>query len=116
MALINCAECQKEVSDQAKACVHCGAPLVRATPSMKASDDMEFRNPSTGEIINIKNGAVWSLIFGVFYFLYKKVLNWALIAAVLAFLTVGISWVILPFFTNKILQKHFIKEGFTQIK
>lgn len=27
MALINCPECGKEVSDKAEACIHCGAPL-----------------------------------------------------------------------------------------
>lgn len=27
MALINCPECGKEISDRAKACPHCGAPL-----------------------------------------------------------------------------------------
>ncbi len=27
MALINCNECGKEISDQAKACPHCGMPL-----------------------------------------------------------------------------------------
>lgn len=27
MALINCPECSKEVSDKADACVHCGCPL-----------------------------------------------------------------------------------------
>jgi len=27
MALINCPECNKEVSDKASACIHCGYPL-----------------------------------------------------------------------------------------
>lgn len=27
MALINCPECGKEISDKAKACIHCGYPL-----------------------------------------------------------------------------------------
>lgn len=30
MALINCPECGREVSDQAKACIHCGYPLEKA--------------------------------------------------------------------------------------
>lgn len=28
MALIKCPECQKEVSDKAKTCIHCGYPLI----------------------------------------------------------------------------------------
>lgn len=31
MALIQCPECGKEVSDKAKACIHCGYPLVEIT-------------------------------------------------------------------------------------
>jgi DNA-directed RNA polymerase beta' subunit len=27
MALINCLECRKEISDKASACPHCGAPV-----------------------------------------------------------------------------------------
>jgi hypothetical protein len=32
MALINCPECNKQVSDQATACPHCGRPLKRTAP------------------------------------------------------------------------------------
>jgi hypothetical protein len=31
MALIHCPECQKEISDQASACPHCGHPMKRPT-------------------------------------------------------------------------------------
>lgn len=39
MALITCPECQKQISDKAPACLHCGAPLetTSATPIVKAS-------------------------------------------------------------------------------
>jgi DNA-directed RNA polymerase subunit RPC12/RpoP len=30
MALINCAECSKEISDKAEACPHCGCPVERS--------------------------------------------------------------------------------------
>ena len=30
MALIKCYECEKEISDQAPACPHCGAPVVQS--------------------------------------------------------------------------------------
>lgn len=33
MALIKCPDCEKEVSDKAKSCIHCGCPLaVTKTP------------------------------------------------------------------------------------
>ena len=30
MALINCPECEKEISDKVKACPHCGYPMESA--------------------------------------------------------------------------------------
>ena len=33
MALINCPECNREISDQAKFCPHCGYPLKNITPT-----------------------------------------------------------------------------------
>ena len=35
MALIQCHECSKEISDEALACPHCGAPKADAQPSKK---------------------------------------------------------------------------------
>ena len=31
MALINCRECGKEISDQSQQCIHCGCPVVAPT-------------------------------------------------------------------------------------
>ena len=28
MAMINCPECEKEISDKAESCIHCGFPLI----------------------------------------------------------------------------------------
>jgi len=36
MALINCSECKKEVSDKAASCPHCGAPIFIARESKAA--------------------------------------------------------------------------------
>lgn len=41
MALINCAECGKQVSDKAAACPHCGAPVVMDAPPA-ASDGAAY--------------------------------------------------------------------------
>ena len=37
MALINCPECGKEVSDKAPSCINCGLPLLTSSPSEKSS-------------------------------------------------------------------------------
>lgn len=33
MALINCSDCGKEISDSAAACIHCGRPMTAPQPS-----------------------------------------------------------------------------------
>lgn len=38
MALINCLECKREVSDMAEACPHCGAPIAGHVPTNAASE------------------------------------------------------------------------------
>lgn len=45
MALINCPECGKEVSDKAKACIHCGFPLDELQ-SMPVSHNAQMDNSS----------------------------------------------------------------------
>jgi len=37
MALIPCYECEKEISDKAPACPHCGAPKKKAAPKKEAA-------------------------------------------------------------------------------
>ena len=52
-----------------------------------------------------------TLIFGPFYFLYRKVWVHAIISALLADPTDGLSWVIYPFFIKGILRKHYLSKG-----
>lgn len=46
MALINCPECGKEVSDRASACIHCGCPIAKESSKKKSigkNIDFEFK-------------------------------------------------------------------------
>ena len=38
MALINCHECGKEISDQAEACPNCGAPVKKPEPELTLAE------------------------------------------------------------------------------
>lgn len=55
MALINCNECGKQISDQASSCPHCGAPVAGnpAAPSVAATSlaAETVKNPSTFKYI-----------------------------------------------------------------
>ena len=55
------------------------------------------------------------LLFGVFYFLYKKIWNHALISLGLAIITAGVSWLVYPFFGKEIVRKHFLRSGWVEV-
>lgn len=50
MALINCPECSREVSDQATACPQCGTPI-KAQRVRTSEDSALTRNRGCGDII-----------------------------------------------------------------
>ena len=60
MALIKCPECGKEISDQAKACIHCEYPIPKAKPQ---TDFTTFVNDSAESnqdycLTTVKNTAI----------------------------------------------------------
>ena len=59
---------------------------------------------------------VWTLLFGVFYFAVKGIWRHAFIAFLLAFFTVGLSWLIYPFFANNIVRTHYLRKGWTPVQ
>jgi len=45
MALIECYECEKEISDKAPACPHCGAPKCTPKPTKTKTGRGDKKNP-----------------------------------------------------------------------
>ncbi|WP_053951474.1 DUF2628 domain-containing protein [Candidatus Thioglobus autotrophicus] len=76
---------------------------------------MKFQNKDNGYIEETSLTFLWVLFFGVFYFLYKKIWNHALISLGLAIITAGISWLIYPFFGKEIVRKHFLRNGWVEV-
>ena len=57
-------------------------------------------------------GFSWTnLFFGLFVPLLRGDLKWAIIMLVVAVLTYGFSWIIFPFFYNKIYMKSLLENG-----
>lgn len=52
MALINCEECGKEISDTANKCIHCGVPLITNNNVNRTDNDMSAKK-ETKKILNI---------------------------------------------------------------
>ena len=55
MALIKCPECNKEISDECKVCIHCGYTLKKEKEEKKEKINILAPFKSKKEILNIKN-------------------------------------------------------------
>ena len=72
-----------------------------------------FYHPANNHPTEIFEGFSWPcLFFGIFWYLYKGVFAWALIAFVAAWFSFGISTLIFPFFANKQHQDSLLKKGY----
>ena len=74
-----------------------------------------FRNPVNGYIEKVDHPGLWCLLFGCFYFAAKGVWLHAVMAAILAFMTVGISWLVYPFFASKIIETYYLRLGWEKV-
>jgi predicted component of type VI protein secretion system len=68
---------------------------------------------NSGLTKDCKVGFSWtSLFFGLFVPLVRGDLKWALISFVLASITLGLSWLVMPFIYNKIYIKSLLEKGY----
>jgi hypothetical protein len=74
-----------------------------------------FRNPANGYEETTNNPGLWCLLFGSLYFISKGIWGHALLSAVLAFATFGISWLIYPVFARKIVTSTYNRRGWIQV-
>ncbi len=72
---------------------------------------MQFRNPTNGYVEEVRHPFLWCLLFGTIYFAVKGVWTHAAASLCLAVLSVGISWLIYPFFAKRIIERHYLRLG-----
>ena len=67
MALINCPECSKEVSDKVKDCIHCGYPINEVLEDIDETDKSTVNEPQQVEIasVNIKGPNIKKTIISI---------------------------------------------------
>ena len=95
MALINCPECQKEVSTSAASCPHCGAPIANATEAKRAGAQLtttqltskKFKGQQVISVLMIIIGGVW-----LFTVLSQDPVPESGIGTPTLILTVGLIW------------------------
>jgi hypothetical protein len=78
--------------------------------------ELQFQNPVNGYIESCPHAWIWCLLFGGFYFIYKRIWTHVIIGFVAAILTMGISWFVYPFFVKQILIKHYLRNGWVQVQ
>lgn len=68
---------------------------------------------SLGVIKTATVGFSWKILFfGIFLPLFQWRIKWFFITLMLAFITFGLVWVVLPFIYNKLYIKDLIKQGY----
>ena len=61
----------------------------------------------------VKKGFCWTMLFfGIFVPLARGDWKWFLISLLAGIVTVGISWLIFPFFYNKIYLNELLEKGY----
>jgi hypothetical protein len=74
-----------------------------------------FRDPASARIETVSSPWLWALLFGCFYFAFKKAWLHATVSAALAVATAGLSWFIYPLFANRVVSRAYIKRGWTPL-
>lgn len=73
-------------------------------------------NNRTGSRKQAKRGFSWTMLFfGVLVPLFRGDLLWFVISLVLAIVTSGVSWLILPFFYNSIYMNGLLNKGYVLV-
>ena len=80
-----------------------------------SSGAAKFRNPVNGAEEVVDRAGLWCLLFGCFYFAYKGVWPQAILAGGLAFITAGVSWLVYPFFAQRVMEKYYLHNGWQRV-
>lgn len=74
-----------------------------------------FRHPLSGRTESVGPAWLWALLFGAFYFAYKGIWTHAIIGFVLAFLTLGVSWIAYAILAPGIVRKSYLQRGWVSV-
>lgn len=80
-----------------------------------SSEATVFKHPETGRLLDIGEAPTEALMKGPFYFAIHKVWKHAIISAVLAILTVGISWLVYSVYSQRIMRNHLLATGWVAV-
>jgi hypothetical protein len=114
MATLECPDCHGTVSSRASTCPHCGAPaatIAQGQHRVIPTQATEFTDPVLGHRVDITHASWWTLLFGPIYFIHRGAYRHAAVGALLTLSTMGVAWLIYPFFAQQIVRTHLLREG-----
>ncbi len=77
----------------------------------------KFKNPQNGYTQSVSQAGAFfgCLVFGVLYFAYKGAWRHALISFGAAICTLGVSWLIYPFFAYRCVEHSYLERGWKRV-
>lgn len=74
-----------------------------------------LKHPSSGEVVKAAGNFswLWAFLFGPFYFGYKGLWGHALLYMFAAFVTLGLSWFVYPFFAKHLVIRRYVEMGWS---
>jgi hypothetical protein len=76
---------------------------------------MKFRNPANNYIENISYPMLACLLFGPLYFVYHGAWRHVLVGLCLGVCTLGLSWLLYPFFARRALYESYMRAGWQSV-
>lgn len=76
---------------------------------------MSFKHPMNGYVVHVRHSFLWCLIFGCFYLAKHGAWAAAFISFGAAIFTAGISWLIVPFFSKRIVRHAYLSKGWIEV-
>ena len=76
---------------------------------------MRFAHPLNQHVVTVKAARSWTLLFGPLYLASHGAWAQALISLVVAVFTVGISWLVYPFFAPGIVRSAYLCNGWREV-
>jgi hypothetical protein len=76
-----------------------------------------FENPINQHRVSVDTlmAFLGCLFFGFIYFLFKGSYKHMLLNLVASFLTMGLAWLIYPFFAPSIIRNMYLEKGYKQV-
>ena len=76
---------------------------------------MQFAHPLNHHVVRVRTPWLWTFLFGPLYLAFHEAWGHAIVSFVVACATVGLSWVVYPFFARGIVRNAYLRKGWQHV-